>query len=151
MDISTRSICGPSPMVVEGGCHVGGDVVSSGRDRSSGFHGRVHKRMGVSCDGQRWQGKWHRSEHKKNWLEMRTVLVVLQILQFRLWRRAVRIWIDNSTTVAYLRKKGGTRSQALLRLSHRILKLAYNLQIRLYPQHIAGHLHVLADLASRTG
>ena len=30
----------------------------------------------------------------------------------------MRIWIDNSTTVAYLKKEGGTRSQALLRLSH---------------------------------
>ena len=106
---------------------------------------------GVSCDGQRWQEKWHRPGHHINWLEMRTVLVALQVLQFRLRRRAVRIWIDNSTTVAYLRKEGGTRSQALLRLSHRILKLAYDLHIRMYPQHNAGHLNVLADLASRTG
>ena len=100
---------------------------------------------GVSCDAQSWQGKWHRPGLYINWLEMRTVLVALQILQFRLLRREVRIWIDKSTTVAYLRKEGGRRSQALLRLSHRILKLAYDLQIHVYPQHIAGHLNVLAD------
>ena len=46
MDISTRPARGSSPMVVEGGCRVDRDVVSSGRARSSGFHGRFHKRMG---------------------------------------------------------------------------------------------------------
>ena len=30
---------------------------------------------GVSCDGQSWQGKWQRTGHHINWLEMRTVLV----------------------------------------------------------------------------
>ena len=46
MDINTRPARGSSPMVVEGGCNVGGDVFSSGRARSSGFYRRVHKRMG---------------------------------------------------------------------------------------------------------
>ena len=43
--ISTKPTRGSSPMVVEGGCHVGGDVISSGQARSGGFHTRVHKRM----------------------------------------------------------------------------------------------------------
>ena len=148
MDISTRPASGSSPMVIEGGFYVGGDVVSSGRDRSSGFHGRVHKRMGHIMRRSKLARKVTSSRASR---EMRTVLVALQVLQFRLRRRAVRIWIDNFTTVAYLRKEGGTRSQALFCLSHRILKFAYDLQIRMYPQHIAGHLNVLADLASRTG
>ena len=137
-------------MVVEGGCDVSRDVVSSAepevvvsQTRPKGM-GRIMRRPKLAR-----KVAAYRTSHKLAGNE--TVLVALQILQFRLRRRAVRIWIDNSTTVAYLRKEGGTRSQALLRLSHRILKLAYDLQIRLYPQHIAGHLNVLADLASRTG
>ena len=46
MDSSTRPARGSSQMVVEGGCNVGGDVVSSSGARSSGFHRRVHKRIG---------------------------------------------------------------------------------------------------------
>ena len=50
-------------------------------------------------------------------------------------------------------KKGvGTRSCALLsKLSCRILKLAFSMNVTMVPRHIAGQLNVLADLASRMG
>ena len=46
VDSSTRPARGSSQVVVEGGCNVGGYVVSSSGARGSDFHRRVHKRMG---------------------------------------------------------------------------------------------------------
>ena len=106
---------------------------------------------GVVFGDHSWHGRWQRSGQHINWLEMRTVLVALQLLQFRLRNHTVLFLIDNSTTVAYLRREGGTRSQALQRLTFRVLSLAHTMNIQVIPRHIAGHLNALADLASRHG
>ena len=97
-----------------------------------------------------WSGVWQRPHHHINWLDLRAVLVAVQLLQFYLRGKTAVFMIDNATTVSYL-KKEGERSRALLKLSMRILRLAHRLRRVMVPRHIAGQLNVLADLASRTG
>lgn len=107
------------------------------------------KGWGVVFRDQSWQGQWQRQTQHINWLELRAVLIALQLLQFQLQGKVVRCLIDNTTAVAYLKNQGGTRSQSLTKLAGRIHRLAHEKQITLMPQHIAGQLNVLADLASR--
>ena len=106
---------------------------------------------GIVCQSQSWSGRWQRQGHHINWLELRTVLTALQLLQFRLRNKPVLFLIDNSTAVSHLRKQGGTRSRSLLKLTTRILRLAHELGIQILPRRITGQLNVLAVLASRSG
>ena len=57
----------------------------------------------------------------------------------------VTVFCDNTTTVAYLRKEGGTGSPALDNIAQEILRWAESLQIRLAPQFIPGIRNVLED------
>ena len=103
-----------------------------------------------------WSGVWQRPNHHINCLELRVVLVAVQLLQFSLRGKTVDFMIDN-TTDGFLHEEAGwggggwARSLALLKLSMRILRLAHRLPIVIVPRHIAGQLIVFADLASRTG
>ena len=110
-----------------------------------------HWKAGIVCQGQSWGGRWQRQGQHINWLELRTVLIALQLLQFMLRNKPVLFLIDNSTAVSHLKKQGRTRSQSLLKLTTRILQLAHDLGIQILPRHITGQLNVLADLASRSG
>ena len=73
------------------------------------------------------------------------------LLHFRsyLSGATVAVFCDNVTTVAYLRKEGGTRSPFLNDLAQEILRWAESLNIRLAPQFIPGIHNVLADSLSR--
>ena len=63
--------------------------------------------------------------------------------------RVVALYSDNSTTLAYLRKQGGTRLSTLNAVAQELLRLCEAHSIRLLPQFIPGHLNVLADSLSR--
>ena len=65
------------------------------------------KGWGVAFQGSMWSGTWLRPDRHINWLELRAVLVAVQLLQFRLKEKTVVFMIDNSTTVSYLKKQGG--------------------------------------------
>lgn len=106
---------------------------------------------GVVHRDRSWQGQWTRTTPHINWLELRAVLVAVQLLRQKLQGKSVLILIDNSTAVSYLRNQGGTHSRSLTKLTRRIFQLAHRWKISLIPQHIAGQLNVLADLASRAG
>jgi hypothetical protein len=60
-----------------------------------------------------------------------------------LWR------IDNTTTLAHIRKEGGLRGTALLEGAERILLLAHQRQTRLLPTFISSEENLQADAASR--
>ena len=64
-------------------------------------------------------------------------------------RQDDRSLCDNVTTVAYLRRLGGTRSQVLFLKAREILLLVESMEITLLPQFIQGSLHTRADLLSR--
>ena len=62
--------------------------------------------------------------------------------------RVVAVFSDNTTTVAYLRRQGGTLSLALDAVAQRILRWAERLNIILMPQFVPGRNSVVAGALS---
>ena len=63
--------------------------------------------------------------------------------------KMIALFCDNVTTVAYLRRSGGTRSQVLFLKAREILLWVESMKITLLPQFIQGSLNTRADLLSR--
>ena len=63
--------------------------------------------------------------------------------------KTIALFCDNVTTVAYLRRLGGTRSQVLFLKAREILLWVESMKITLLPQFIQGSLNMRADLLSR--
>ena len=61
----------------------------------------------------------------------------------------VALFCDNTTTVAYLRRSGGTFSSTLNATAREILLWAEDRHVRLLPQFIMGSSNVTADALSR--
>jgi hypothetical protein len=57
--------------------------------------------------------------------------------------------VDNSSTVQYIKKEGGTKSATLARLTKEILDICYTHQIRLVPCHLPGLANIESDALSR--
>ena len=96
-------------------------------------------------------GRW--SPHQKSLpINMRELLAVqygLQALEHLLVGLSVALFCDNTTTVAYLRRSGGTFSSTLNATAREILLWAENHRVRLLPQFIMGSSNVTADALSR--
>ena len=65
--------------------------------------------------------------------------------------REVRLMCDNTTTVAYIKNEGGTRSHTLMQLTIRLLKWCDRKAITLVPVHLPGVHNIQADSLSRVG
>ena len=92
-------------------------------------------------------GLW--SPHQKSLsINMRELLAVQYGLQ-ALEHLSVALFCDNTTTVAYLRRSGGTFSSTLNATAREILLWAENHRVRLLPQFIMGSSNVTADALSR--
>ena len=63
--------------------------------------------------------------------------------------KTIALFCDNVTTVAYLRRLGGTRSQVLFLIAKEILLWVESMKITLLPRFIQGSLNTRADLLSR--
>ena len=63
--------------------------------------------------------------------------------------KTIALFCDNVTTVAYLRRSGGTRSQVLFLKAREILLWVESMKITLLPQFIQWSLNTRADLLSR--
>ena len=96
-------------------------------------------------------GLWNKEEVPLsiNAKELLAVRRGLLHFQSSLVGKTIAVFCDDSTTVAYLRKEGGTRSPFLNSLAQGILRWSESLAIRLAPQYIPGSLNVLADTLSR--
>ena len=96
-------------------------------------------------------GLW--SPHQKtlsiNLRELLAVQYGLKALEHLLVGLSVALFCDNTTTVAYLRRSGGTFSSTLNATAREILLWAENRQVRLLPQFIMGSSNVTADALSR--
>ena len=96
-------------------------------------------------------GLW--SPHQKtlsiNLRELLAVQYGLQALEHLLVGLSVALFSDNTTTVAYLRRSGGTFSSTLNATAREILLWAENHRVRLLPQFIMGSSNVTADALSR--
>ena len=60
--------------------------------------------------------------------------------------KTIALFCDNVTTVAYLRRSGGTRSKVLFLKAREILLWVESMQITILPQFIQGSLNTRADL-----
>ena len=82
----------------------------------------------------------------------RELLAVLKNLREKLTvlrDRVVLFLIDNTTTVAYILKQGGTRLSGMTETCRDIFRLSADNSISLHAKHIKGSLNVLADFLSR--
>jgi hypothetical protein len=111
------------------------------------------KGWGGHLDGMEAQGVWTVSETKFhiNVLEMLAVWRVLQAFVQTLVGSQVMVASDNTTTVAYIRRQGGTRSSSLLALTQEFFAWLEIHQITISCRHVPGSLNVLADSLSRAG
>ena len=85
-------------------------------------------------------------------INMRELLAVqygLLALEHHLVGLSVALFCDNATTVAYLRRSGGTFSSTLNAKAREIILWAESNRVRLLPQFIMGSSNVTADVLSR--
>ena len=96
-------------------------------------------------------GLWlpHQKALSINMRELLAVQLGLQAFELLLVGMSVALFCDNTTTVAYLRRSGGTFSATLNATAREILLWAENRRISLLPQFIMGSSNVTADVLSR--
>ena len=119
------------------------DVIMATDASGTGWGASLHSR---SASGQ-WSAKQtclHISQ-----LELLAVHNALLAFQQELTGRTVCVQIDNTTTVSYLAKEGGTRSPPLSRLACSILLWCQQQQISLLPVYVRGMGNTVADYLSR--
>ena len=92
-------------------------------------------------------GLWlpHQKALSINMRELLAVQLGLQAFEHLIVGMSVALFCDNTTTVAYLRRSGGTFSSTLNSTAREVLLWAENRHIRLLPQFIMGSSNVTAD------
>ena len=96
-------------------------------------------------------GVWTPSQRELS-INLREMMAVQKgLLDFSslLRGKTIALFCDNVTTVAYLRRSGGTRSQFLFLKAREILLWVESMKITLLPQFIQGSLNTRADLLNR--
>lgn len=96
-------------------------------------------------------GRWTLQEQEEhiNVLEMQAALLGLQALCADLRDTHLKLLMDNTTAVAYVRQQGGSRSLKCNAIARDILQFCLTRNIWLSVSHIAGVDNVLADKESR--
>ncbi|MCP4366244.1 MAG: hypothetical protein GY800_13240, partial [Planctomycetes bacterium] len=107
---------------------------------------------GAHCDELSAQGEWDLQEAQLtiNELELKAVHLALKQFLPALAGKSVLISTDNQSAVAYINKKGGTRSYPLCRLAEHLWYWAMQNNIQLKARHIPGVTNILADALSRS-
>lgn len=106
---------------------------------------------GVLSSGQQASGSWskHESDHHINFLELKAIHFSFLSFLTTVRNSHVHLLCDNFTSVCFINKKGGTRSEQLCSLSLSIWELLRANNISCHASHIAGKLNVDADFLSR--
>ena len=96
-------------------------------------------------------GLWlpHQKALSINMRELLAVQLGLQAFEHLIMGMSVALFCDNTTTVAYLRRSGGTFSSALNSMAREVLLWVESRRIHLLPQFIMGSSNVTADALSR--
>ena len=105
------------------------------------------RHLGGLTASDTWPARWQ-SNHI-NWLELQAVWLTLKHCQSQVSGTAVEILSDNSTTVSYINKQGGTHSLSLCKLALDLWDWCDLHQITPTAVHLAGEDNVLADALSR--
>ena len=108
------------------------------------------KGWGAVCKGTKTGGRWSISEstYHINYLELKALYLAIQafIKEEAQTPRHLRLLIDNMTAVAYINKKGGTRSPQLATLAMEIWTYCLSRQIWITAKHLPGLMNSEADL-----
>ena len=101
--------------------------------------------------GEYTSGLWSKfdSQEHINFLELKAIYLAIDHFLPYLKGKCINIRSDNSTSVFYLNKMGGTHSPNLCFLALSIWELAINNSIDLIASHIAGISNNAADYLSR--
>lgn len=96
-------------------------------------------------------GPWSQVESSAhiNVLELWAVDRAVQKWSQGLRGKAITVFSDNSTTVAYINRQGGTRSETLYKATRDLLLRCQHLDISIRAAHLAGTDNVMADALSR--
>ncbi|XP_071995648.1 uncharacterized protein [Engystomops pustulosus] len=102
--------------------------------------------------GKYVQGYWTQeiAQTSSNERELRAVLNTLKSCANELKGHHVKVVSDNTTTVAYLRRQGGTRSKRLLKISQQIFFWAEENIQSISAIHLRGSQNIVADYFSRS-
>ena len=106
---------------------------------------------GAVCLGKATGGRWTKEEASNhiNFLELLAVLFGLRCFAQKWKDLDILIESDNISTVAYLRKRGGTVSPSMDRLTQEIYVFAQRRNIRISAAHKPGVENIRADFESR--
>lgn len=106
---------------------------------------------GTLCSGSVAFGKWSPSESQLhiNYLELKAIYFCLRCFSSEIEGKSLQIFSDNSTSVSYLNRMGGTHSSSLCSLSLKIWSLIHELGADIQAVHIAGTSNQKADFFSR--
>lgn len=110
------------------------------------------KGWGACCDDVTTRGPWTWADKPKhiNELELLGAFYALQVFTDRSNSISVHLYLDNSTSVSYINKCGGTRSWELCELSGHIIAWCESRNIHLTAFHLPGSSNFVADRESRT-
>ena len=106
---------------------------------------------GATYNGRAASGLWDnrlRACHI-NYLELLAVFLALKQFLPLLRARHVLVRTDNTTTMSYINRQGGTRSRVLHGLAHRLIVWSDRHLLSLRASHVAGIQNKGADLLSR--
>ena len=108
---------------------------------------------GVSLGSDHLSGWWSRdvSLYSINHRELLSVFLAIRGFLPLLQGQTVSLFTDNTVSLSYLRKEGGTRSSTLNEVAQAVLHLCEASDVRPLPQFVPGRLNVLADSLSRHG
>ena len=94
-----------------------------------------------------WPDQW-KSKHI-NWLELKAVWLTLKHFKDQGQGQVMEVLSDNSTTVSYINRQGGTHSLTLCRLALDMWEWCDQLTIVPVAVHLQGTRNVLVDALSR--
>ena len=103
--------------------------------------------LGLFQIADRWQGPW--LDQHINVLELEAVFRALQFFLPRVRDSCVLVRSDNTTTVAYVNRQGGTHSQSLWFVAKRLFTWCQRHGVTLQARHLPGKANTIADLLSR--
>ena len=108
---------------------------------------------GGTMENQKVSGKWTPdfAQQHINVKELQAAWETMQHFLPHIKNKSVMIATDNTSTVCYLNKLGGTKSTTLFNLTVKVLLWCQQHNITLRARHIPGRFNVVSDQLSRMG
>lgn len=108
---------------------------------------------GAVVDNLAIHGSWSPQEKRRSINELELLAIERALTSFpqRLQSRNVLLLGDNTTSLSYIYKMGGTKSATMTNIAIRIWEFVLNQNINLEVEHIRGICNTQADLLSRLG